>query len=61
MALGGNAWDRAGHIWYEALRDNKLKPNAGFVSFAKLTVAHTSNAKEADAVKNAWKTVGVKV
>jgi Zn-dependent metalloprotease len=61
MALGGNAWDRAGHIWYEALRDNKLKPNAGFVAFAKLTVAHTSNAKEADAVKNAWKTVGVKV
>lgn len=60
-AIGGRAWERAGHIWYNALRDNKLKANAGFAAFARLTVAHAKNAKETKAVKNAWNAVGIKV
>lgn len=59
--IGGNAWERAGHIWYDALRDNKLKANAGFTAFAKLTVAHAKGAKEIKAVQTAWKFVGVKI
>jgi Zn-dependent metalloprotease len=60
-AIGGNAWDRAGHIWYDTLRDNKLKANASFAAFAKLTVSHATNAKETKAVKSAWNTVGIKI
>lgn len=61
MAIGGNAWERPGQIWYDALRDNKLKANAGFTAFAKLTVAHANGAKESKAVRNAWTIVGIKV
>ena len=58
-ALGGNAWDRAGHIWYDTLRDSKLKTNAGFAAFAKLTLSHAKNAKEVKAVKDGWNGVGI--
>jgi Zn-dependent metalloprotease len=27
--LGGSAWEKAGRIWYETLRDPRLRPNAG--------------------------------
>src|SRR4029078_3263892 len=40
VALGGHAWEKAGRIWYEALRDSKLRPNSGFRTFARLTVAN---------------------
>ena len=33
IAIGGNAWDVAGRIWYETLRDPKLKANANFAAF----------------------------
>lgn len=58
-ALGGNAWERAGHIWYDALRDSKLKANAGFAAFAKLSATHAQNAAELKAVKAAWNRVGI--
>ena len=28
--IGGFAWERAGRIWYDALRDSRLRPNSGF-------------------------------
>ena len=65
-AIGGNAWESAGHIWYETLRDKRLKANAGFVAFGKLTVTNAralygATAKETVAVRDAWHAVGVKV
>ena len=38
-ALGGYAWEKAGRIWYETLRDSALRPNTGFRRFARLTVS----------------------
>ena len=63
-AIGGNAWEAAGHIWYETMRDSRLRTNASFASFARLTVRNAQIAfgeTEVKAVKDAWNTVGVKV
>ena len=30
LAIGGVAWERAGRVWYDALRDPRLAPDAGF-------------------------------
>ncbi|WP_085315316.1 M4 family metallopeptidase [Derxia lacustris] len=65
-AIGGHAWEKAGLVWYDTLRDKRLKPNAGFAAFAKLTVNNAvtlfgSGSKEAKAIKEAWVAVGVKV
>src|SRR5262245_7412833 len=38
--LGGHAWDAAGPIWYAALCDPALPPDAGFSRFARLTLKH---------------------
>ena len=35
--IGGFAWERAGRIWYDALRDSRLRPNSGFLRFARIT------------------------
>lgn len=64
LALGGNAWEKAGRIWYEALRDSKLRPNSGFRTFARLTVANAGrlyglNSPEQRAIHDSWLTVGV--
>ena len=63
-AIGGKAWEFAGRIWYETLRDPKLKANANFAAFAKLTVAvagrlYRPKGREAAAVARAWQQVGV--
>ena len=65
-AIGGNAWEHAGEIWYETVRDPKLRPTATFKRFATLTVQNATRiygatSTETDAVVTAWKTVGVKV
>lgn len=66
LAIGGNAWEKAGRIWYETLRDPRVRPNTGFIRFAKLTHAnavrlysHTSS--EAEAVKDSWAQVGITI
>jgi len=66
VALGGNAWEKAGRIWYEALRDSKLRPNSGFRTFARLTVANAGrlygqNSPEQRAIHDSWTGVGVVV
>ncbi|MEO7911748.1 MAG: M4 family metallopeptidase [Roseiflexaceae bacterium] len=66
VALGGNAWEKAGRIWYEALRDSKLRPNSGFRTFARLTVANAErlygpNSPEQCAIHDSWTAVGVVV
>ena len=58
-ALGGNAWDIAGHIWYKTLL--QLTVSSQFSDCAKLTVQnaarHSPSVKQT--VKDAWKSVGV--
>ncbi len=36
--MGGKAWEKAGRIWYDSLRDEKIKPTSGFKAFARATV-----------------------
>jgi Zn-dependent metalloprotease len=63
--LGGNAWERAGTVWYRALTDG-LPATATFTQFAQATVTAASVLDEqegghelADAARRAWSTVGV--
>lgn len=63
-AIGGKAWPRAGRVWYETLRDPRLKATATFAAFAKLTIKVTERlyepgSTEARAVAQAWQDVGV--
>ena len=60
-ALGGNAWDVAGRIWYETML--QLTTTSQFLDCAKLTVqvATSDGAAAKKAVKAAWKKVGFTV
>lgn len=62
-AIGGFAWERAGAIWYDALRDAKLRPTARFSTFARATMraAQHSFPETVAAVADAWAQVGVTV
>jgi len=63
IALGGHAWEKAGRIWYETVRDKRLKPTATFTQFARYTVANAAQffgADERKAVHDAWAAVGIK-
>ena len=62
--LGGFAWEKAGHIWYAALRDAKVVANTGFRGFARATAAAASllfGDAETKAVLAGWAEVGVDV
>lgn len=64
-SLGGYAWEKAGRIWYEALRDKQVRPNTGFQRFAKITLRNATRlygatSVETKAVREAWKQVGIK-
>ena len=63
-ALGGNAWEKAGQIWYDTLIDHRLKSNASFASFANMTVLNAgarygAQSTEQKALLDAWQKVGV--
>jgi Zn-dependent metalloprotease len=65
MELGGYAWERAGEIWYITLRD-RLRERSDFQRAANLTFEvagslYGKNGREQNAVKNAWKSVGLKI
>ena len=62
--IGGYAWEKAGRIWYETLRDSHLRQNTGFSRFARLTIdvagrLYGSSSEEKRAVTSAWTEVGV--
>ncbi|MEU7107999.1 M4 family metallopeptidase [Streptomyces sp. NPDC046215] len=61
--LGGNAWERAGKIWYATLTGGELASDADFAGFAGLTVAAArglyGDGAETEAVLKAWQRVGV--
>ena len=64
--IGGPAWEKAGRIWYDALRDARVKPNTGFRRFARIThdVAgrlYGVGGLEQDAVRFGWDAVGIDV
>ena len=63
MGIGGYAGAKAGPIWYAALRDPRLKPDASFVQFARLTVINAEllfpGGDERQIVQDAWSEVGV--
>ncbi|HEY6873218.1 MAG TPA: M4 family metallopeptidase [Geobacteraceae bacterium] len=62
-AIGGRAWEKAGKIWYVALRD-RLRSTATFKQAASATISVAKDlfgdgSKEMKAVQAAWKGVGV--
>ena len=61
--LGGNAWERPGAIWYAAITGD-IKADCDFAAFAALTeaaalAAHGEDSAEVEAVRAAWRDVGV--
>lgn len=64
--LGGHAWEDSGAIWYAALCDPTLRPNATFAQFAAITLrqAQTQFGKTspaANAVRSGWDAVKVPI
>ncbi|MDX6718248.1 MAG: hypothetical protein QOJ63_502 [Solirubrobacteraceae bacterium] len=64
LKLGGHSWEKAGRIWYETLRDPRVRANATFRQFAGRTTAtarrlYGTGSGEANAVVACWKGVGV--
>jgi len=62
--IGGKAWEAAGQIWYDVLTGAAIKPDCDFATFARLTAEAAvarfgAGSTEADAVDEAWRTVGV--
>jgi len=61
--LGGFAWETAGRVWYETVRDKRLRKTATFAQFARLTAQNADQhfgASARAAVVAAWSEVGVK-
>ncbi len=63
-AIGGNAWEGAGLVWYDTLTSGSLAADSDFGAFATATVAAAdarfgADSSERTAVAEAWSTVGV--
>lgn len=63
-AIGGNAWEGAGQVWYDALTGDGIAADCDFATFADLTVRaaetrYAADAPEVRAVRDAWVQVGV--
>jgi Zn-dependent metalloprotease len=62
--IGGNAWERAGRIWYQVMVGKLVPNNCQFATFAQSTLAvasalYGSGSTETKAVSDAWTQVGV--
>ena len=62
-AIGGNAWEKAGKVWYRALTE-RLQPDSDFAAAAQATVdlagqMFGSGGAEQQAIQSAWQQVGV--
>ena len=65
ITIGGNAWEKAGRIWYKTLAD-KLSSNSKFQDAADLTYEaagelYGADSLEQNAVKIGWAAVGITV
>lgn len=61
---GGYAWEKAGRVWYETIRDPRLRPTARFQAFAQATALNAARffgAAERAGVTQAWAGVGITV
>ena len=63
-SIGGHAWEKAGRIWYETLRDPRLTSEAKFVQFAYLSASvagrlYGDGSDEQPRSTDAWMEVGV--
>lgn len=63
--IGGYAWEKAGRIWYIALRD-RLRPRTTFRQAAAITFQvagdlYGKGSREQKAVRAGWKGVGISV
>jgi Zn-dependent metalloprotease len=61
-ALGGNAWEQAGKIWYTALPtlpENSTFQQAADLFYQAALGLYGANSKQVDAVGNAWAQVGL--
>jgi Zn-dependent metalloprotease len=63
--IGGNAWEKAGAIWYRALTV-KLKSNSNFMDAANLTFEAAAElfgggSLEQKAVQTGWSEVGITI
>ncbi|WP_240493084.1 M4 family metallopeptidase [Kushneria phosphatilytica] len=61
-ALGGYSWERAGHVWYDTLLDERLTPDADFATFARLTIDNAQRRFDEEvvsAVREGWQGVGI--
>lgn len=64
QAIGGEAWVKAGQIWYDVLTGSELTARADFSTFARLTVAaagarYGEGSPEQQATRDGWAGVGV--
>ncbi|MGI0010999.1 MAG: M4 family metallopeptidase [Nitrosopumilaceae archaeon] len=65
MKIGGYGWEKAGKIWYIALRD-RLRPNSNFQDAANITLEVAANlfgagSDEQNAVRSGWEDVGITI
>jgi Zn-dependent metalloprotease len=64
VAVGGNAWEAPGHIWYESLKASNIRTS--FQEFAETTFfkadeLYGSGSPEQQAVRSGWREVGIQV
>lgn len=64
MALGSNAWERAGSVWFNTIATRSLPIDASFALFAGQTLLEArrtfgENSPEAGALGAAWAKVGI--
>jgi hypothetical protein len=62
--IGGNAWDKAGKIWYESML--RMNSKTTFADFAQTTYAVArelfgDESPERKSVKKGWETVGIEI
>lgn len=65
-AIGGNAWESAGQIWYDTLTAGAIRADSVFAEFAAATtdaalVRFGDDSPEHRAVLDAWSTVGIEI
>jgi Zn-dependent metalloprotease len=63
-ALGGNAWETAGRIWFDTLTSGTLPRTVDFAGFARATsraavTRYGAGSREHDAVIAGWSEVGL--
>ncbi|WP_139195076.1 M4 family metallopeptidase [Curtobacterium sp. MCBA15_001] len=63
-AIGGNAWEGTGAVWWDALTSPEVTASIDFAGFARVTVSAAdarfgAGSAQSEAVSGAWTEVGV--